>query len=112
MYVRRQEPLPQTRWSLEQAVDVIRQNGLKIRLNTLCKLNGGIEFQVYSARHSDRQVIVFKYPSERWVYNDNDWGIDRFQLLWQERDLLRFAGEHGIPAPKVLAYRWPRSFGA
>ena len=38
------------------------------------------------------------------MYNDNDWGIDRFQLLRQERDLLRFTGEHGIPAPEVLAY--------
>jgi hypothetical protein len=73
-------------------------------LNTLSKLNGGIECRVYSALHSDDQAIVFKYPSERWVYNDNDWGIDRFQLLRQERDLLRFAGEHGIPAPEVLAY--------
>jgi hypothetical protein len=33
-----------------------------------------------------------------------DWGIDRFQLLQQERDLLRFAGEHGIPVPEVIAY--------
>ena len=99
-----QEPLPPTRWSLEDAVKVLCQNGLKIKLDTLSKLNGGIEFQVYSAQHSDDQVIVFKYPSERWVYNDNDWGIDRVQLLRQERDLLRFAGEHGIPAPEVLAY--------
>jgi hypothetical protein len=77
---------------------------LEPKFNTLSKLQGGIEFQVYSARRSDGQRIVFKYPSERWAYNDNDWGIDRFQLLRQERDLLRFAGEHGIPVPEVIAY--------
>ena len=98
------EPLPATRWSHEDAVKVLRRNGLKLKLDTLRKLNGGIKFQVYSARYFDHQAIVFKYPSERWVYNDNDWGIDRFQLLRQERDLLRFAGEHGISAPEVLAY--------
>jgi hypothetical protein len=103
----RQEPLLPTRWCLEDAVKVLHKNGLKLKLNTLSKLNGGIEFQVYSARHSDDQAMVFKYPRERWVYNDNDWGIDRFQLLRHERDLLRFAGEHGIPAPEVLAYFEP-----
>jgi hypothetical protein len=99
-----QKPLPPTRWSLEDAVKVLHQNGLKLKLNTLSKLNGGIEFEVYSAPLSEDQAIVFKYPSERWVYNDNDWGIDRFQLLRQERDLLRFAREQSIPAPEVLAY--------
>jgi fructosamine-3-kinase len=97
------EPLLPTRWSFEDAVKVLYQNGLKPKFNTLSKLQGGIEFQVYSAPGSDGQRIVFKYPSERWAYNDNDWGIDRFQLLRQERDLLRFAGEHGIPVPEVIA---------
>jgi hypothetical protein len=64
----------------------------------------GIEFQVYSARDSNGQGIVFKYPSERLVYNDNDWGIDRFQLLRQECNFLRFSGEHGISALEVIAY--------
>jgi hypothetical protein len=72
MYEQRQEPLPPTRWSLDDAVKVLNQNGLKLKSNTLCKLDGGIEFQVYSAQHSDNQSVVFKYPSERWVYNDND----------------------------------------
>jgi hypothetical protein len=98
------EPQQPTRWSLEDAVKVLHQNGLKPKFNTLSKLQDGIEFQVYSARGSDDQCIVFKYPSERWAYNDNDWGIDRFQLLRQERDLLRFAEEHGIPVPEVIAY--------
>jgi aminoglycoside phosphotransferase len=80
---------------------------LKLKLNTLRKLNGGIEFQVYSAHESDDRGVVFKYPRERWVYNDNDCGIDRFKLLQQERDLLRFTGEHGIPTPEVLAYFEP-----
>ena len=98
------EPLPSTRWPLEDALEVLYQNGLKPESNTLSKLHGGIEFQVYCARDADGQGIVFKYPSERWAYNDNDWGIDRFQLLRQERDLLRFAGAHGIPVPEVIAY--------
>jgi aminoglycoside phosphotransferase len=98
------EPLRQTRWSLEDAVKVLHQNGLKTNFNTLSKLHGGIEFPVYRARESGDQAIVFKYPSERWVYNDNDWGIDRFQLLRQEHDLLRFTREYRIPAPEVLAY--------
>jgi hypothetical protein len=88
MHEQRLEPLPQTRWSLKQAVEVLHQNGWRPKFNTLSKLHGGIEFQVYSARHSSGQAIVFKYPSERWVYNDNDWGIDRFELLRQERNLL------------------------
>jgi hypothetical protein len=104
MHEQFQEPLPPKRWSLEDAVKVLRQNGLKLKLNTLSRLSGEIEFQVYDARDADDQTIIFKYPSERWVYNDNDWGIDRFQLLRQERDLLRFAGEHDIPVPEVLAY--------
>jgi hypothetical protein len=102
------EPLPSARWSLEDALEVLHQNGLKPESNTLSKLHGGIEFQVYCARIADGRGIVFKYPSERWVYNDNDWGIDRFQLLRQERDLLRFAGEHGIPVPEVIAYFDPQ----
>ena len=88
-------PPPQTRWSLEHAVAVLHQNGFKLKLDTLSKFEGGIEFEVYSAQDSYGQSIVFKYPRERWVYNDNDYGIDRCQLLRQERDLLRFAGEHG-----------------
>ena len=107
MYEPRREPLPQTRWSVEDAVKVLRQSGLNPKLNTMSKLNGGIEFQVYSVRDCDDQAIVFKYPSERWVYNDNDWGIDRFQLLRQECNLLRFAGEHGITVPGVIAYFYP-----
>ena len=104
MYEPRREPLPQTRWSLEDAVKVLHQNGLKPKSNTLSKLHGGIEFHIYSARESGGQAIVLKYPSERWVYNDNDWGIDRFELLRQERNLLKFVGEHGIPVPEVIAY--------
>ena len=99
-----QGPLPQARWSLEHAVAVLHQNGLKLKPHTLSKFEGGIEFEVYSVQTSYGQRIVFKYPSERWAYNDNDWGIDRFQLLQQERDLLRFVGEHGIPVPEVHAY--------
>ena len=97
-------PPPQTRWSLEHTVAVLHQNGFKLKLDTLSKFEGGVEFEVYSAQDSYGQSIVFKYPRERWVYNDNDYGIDRCQLLRQERDLLRFAGEHGIPVPEVLAY--------
>ena len=107
MYEPRREPLPQTRWSLEDAVKVLHQNGLKPKSNTLSKLHGGIEFHIYSARESGGQAIVLKYPSERWVYNDNDWGIDRFQLPRQECNLLKFAGEHGIPVPEVIAYFAP-----
>ena len=102
MYEQRQEPLPPTQWSLEDAVRVLHRNGLQPK--SLSKLHGGIEFQVYSAQNSGGQATVIKYPSERWVYNDNDWGIDRFQLLRQERDLLRFAGERGIPVPEIIAY--------
>ena len=97
-------PPPQTRWSLEHTVAVLHQNGFKLKLDTLSKFEGGVEFEVYSAQDSYGQSIVFKYPRERWVYNDNDYGIDRCQLLRQERGLLRFAGEHGIPLPEVLAY--------
>ena len=107
MYEPRREPLPQTRWSLEDAVKVLYQNGLKPKSNTLSKLHGGIEFHIYSARESGGQAIVLKYPSERWAYNDNDWGIDRFQLLRQECNLLKFAGEQGIPVPEVIAYFAP-----
>ena len=102
MYEQRQEPLPPSQWSLEDAVRVLHRNGLQPK--SLSKLHGGIEFQVYSAQNSGGQATVIKYPSERWVYNDNDWGIDRFQLLRQESDLLRFAGEHGIPVPEIIAY--------
>ena len=102
MYEQRQEPLPQSQWSLEDAVRVLHRNGLQPE--SLSKLHGGIEFQVYSAQNCGGQATVIKYPSERWVYNDNDWGIDRFQLLRQERDLLRFVGEHGIPVPEIIAY--------
>ena len=97
-------PPPQARWSLEHAVAVLHQNGFNLKLDTLSKFEGGIEFEVYSAQDSYGQSIVFKYPRERWVYNDNDYGIDRCQLLRQERDLLRFAGDHGIPVPEVRAY--------
>ena len=94
------EPQRQTRWSLEDAVKVLHQNGLRLKFNTLSKLHGGIEFQIYSARESGGHAIVLKYPSERWVYNDNDWGIDRFQLLRQERNLLKFVGKHSIPVQR------------
>ena len=99
-----QAPLPQARWSLEHAVAVLHQNGLKLKPYTLSKFEGGIEFEVYSVQDSYGQSIVFKYPSERWVYNDNDYGIDRFELLRQEHDLLRFTKGLGIPAPEVIAY--------
>jgi len=99
-----QGPLPQARWSLEHAVAVLHQNGLKLKPHTLSKFEGGIEFEVYSVQDSYGQSIVLKYPSERWVYNDNDYGIDRFQLLRQEYDLLRFTKGLGIPAPEVIAY--------
>ena len=99
-----QGPLPQARWSLEHAVAVLHQNGLKLKPHTLSKFEGGIEFEVYSVQDSNGQSVVLKYPSERWVYNDNDYGIDRFQLLRQERDLLRFTKGLGIPAPEVIAY--------
>src|SRR6516164_6428710 len=99
-----QGPLPQARWSLEHAVAVLHQNGLKLKPHTLSKFEGGIEFEVYSVQDSYGQSIVFKYPRERWVYNDNDYGIDRFELLRQEHDLLRFTKGLGIPAPEVIAY--------
>ena len=74
-----QGPLPQARWSLEHAVAVLHQNGLKLKPHTLSKFEGGIEFEVYSVQDSYGQSIVFKYPSERWVYKDNDYGIDRMR---------------------------------
>ena len=54
-------PPPQTRWSLEHTVAVLHQNGFKLKLDTLFKFDGGIEFEVHSAQDSYGQSIVFKY---------------------------------------------------
>jgi hypothetical protein len=68
MHEQRQGPLRQARWSVEDAVTVLHQNGLKLKLNTLSKFEGGIEFEVYSAQDSYGGNIVFKYPGERRLH--------------------------------------------
>ena len=64
-----QGPLPQARWSLEHAVAVLHQNGLKLKPHTLSKFEGGIEFEVYSVQDSygQRSLIPLRPGAQNVV---------------------------------------------
>ncbi len=94
-------------WSIDDALDAVRRQFPGIVIARAEKLGGGIEFQVYRVFLDDQESFVAKFPNERWVFNDNDRGLDSFQLLGQERFLLGFSRENGIPAPSVKAILTP-----
>jgi aminoglycoside phosphotransferase (APT) family kinase protein len=97
----------QDKWSVGDALVALgaRFPGLFVR--QVERLGGGIEFQVYRVSCGSTKSVVIKFPRERWVFNDNDQGLDSFRLLDQEKTLLEFSRANGIPAPNVEGYLTP-----
>lgn len=99
--------LSHMKWSLDDVLREVRAANLDLAVESTEVLGGGIEFQVFLARLKGREPVVLKFPGERWIFNDNDQGLDSFQLLDQEHALLGRSRQHGIPAPHVVAYLRP-----
>ncbi|MCP1926378.1 phosphotransferase family protein [Bradyrhizobium elkanii] len=97
--------LTQIKWSLDDALGQLR--AMKLHIESAERLGGGIEFEVFVLRFRGRAPIVLKFPSQRWIFNDNDQGLDSFSILQQEYALLVRSHRYGIPAPNVIGYLHP-----
>ncbi len=96
---------PQIKWSLDDALGQLR--AMNLRIDSAERLGGGIEFEVFVLRFRGRAPFVLKFPRERWISNDNDQGLDSFQILHQEYALLSRSHQYGIPAPNIIGYLRP-----
>ncbi|WP_392714284.1 phosphotransferase family protein [Rhizobium ruizarguesonis] len=91
-------------WTALDALDILQEHLAISNEDAFERVSGGIEFEVFRVSARGRDPLIIKFPSTRWIINDNDRDLDSFQLLSQERRLISFSHEHGVPAPRVLAY--------
>ncbi|RVE96422.1 aminoglycoside phosphotransferase family protein [Sinorhizobium meliloti] len=97
-------------WTALDALDILREQLTISNDAAFERVSGGIEFEVFRVSARGRDPFIIKFPGTRWIINDNDRDLDSFQLMDQERRLIGFSHEHGIPAPRVLAYPEAGSF--
>lgn len=70
-------------------------------------LGGGIESFVFRLRLPTGTEIALKVPMARYIENDNDQGLDAFDLLRQEFALASYLGDHKIPVPAPVGLHLP-----
>lgn len=76
---------------------------------TLSYVGGGIESYVFKLQLRTGGAIALKVPMVRYIDNDNDQGLDAFDLFRQERDLTAYLRERGFPVPAPVGLRLPRT---
>lgn len=70
---------------------------------------GGIESHVFKLQLLTGDAIAFKVPMVRYIENDNDQGLDAFDLLRQEQSITSYLSRHGFPVPVPIALSVPQS---
>lgn len=74
-------------------------------------VGGGIESHVFKLQLPSGEAIAIKVPMVRYIENDNDQGLDAFDLLRQEQEITSYLTKHGFPVPTPIAMSLPLTEG-
>ncbi|WP_458380019.1 phosphotransferase family protein [Sinorhizobium medicae] len=75
----------------------------------LSYIGGGIESYVFKLRLPTGTEIALKVPMVRYIENDNDQGLDAFDLLKQEFTIASYLGEYNFPVPSPFGLHLPEA---
>lgn len=72
----------------------------------LTYLGSGIESRLFKLSLSDREIAI-KVPMVRFIENDNDQGLDAFDLLRQEYAIAEYLSHQGFPVAAPYSLHLP-----